>query len=94
MRIFKAVSDPQRRLLFKTADVANFLGCTSNRLAMYLKRKKVFLNSGIYQASDFLYREDGCRELKRSCYFITLDVCERVRFLELKRSQPNGVLQC
>jgi len=81
-----AVSDPQRRLLFKTADVARFLGCTSNSLAMYLKRRKVFHSSGIYQATHFLCRQDVARDLKRGCYFLSLEVCERLkRLMELKR---------
>jgi len=86
MRVFKAQSDPFCRLLFRTKDVATFLRCSPNMLAMYFKRRKHLPNSGIFQATQILYHEDGHFEVKAGSYFVTLEACQEAqRYLNSRR---------
>jgi hypothetical protein len=85
IKVYRALSDPQQRFLFKTVDVALHFKCSPNMLAMYLKRRRALPESGIYQATDILHREEGQAHVKAGCYFITLEACRQIReYLDLK----------
>jgi len=90
INVYTAQSDPYRRILYKTSDVAHFFHCSPNMLAMYLKRRKVSKNQGIYQAIEILHREDNAKDLKAGGYFVALEVCiEFKTYLDDRKHRPG-----
>ncbi len=75
--VFTAVKDPLQQTLYKSAEIANKLGCQRNRLSMYLIRHK-YGKSSIYQASGFQTNgrlHSSCRYLKIGSYFLSMEAC-------------------
>jgi hypothetical protein len=74
--VFTAVEDPQKRVLFRASALAAKLGCKTNKVGMYLARRRDFQDD-IYQATIFRRKPIGATGLKSGGYFITLDGCKK-----------------
>jgi hypothetical protein len=71
--VFTAVADPSKRQLFRASTLAAKLKCKTNKVGMYLARRREFQDD-IYQATNFRRKPIGASGLKSGGYFISLNV--------------------
>ena len=81
VEVFTAASDAEAssggkpRLLFKASSLAHMLNCPTNKLAMYLARRRD-KTDGIFQATVVRHKPEQCMGLKTGSYLISLEVCK------------------
>jgi len=91
--VYTAADDEEEEILYKGSDLAAKTASNSNKLAMYLSRRKGHI-PGIYQASSFLHKGSPRNKLKSGCYFVSLAVCELYQAhlqQQQKKSDTNNV---
>jgi hypothetical protein len=82
--IFYAHEDPQKRVLYKASSLARKFSCATNKLAMYLSRHSR-PDSGIFQATTFLWKPERCAGLKTGCYLLSLAACKEYEAYHAQR---------
>jgi hypothetical protein len=88
--VFTAVEDTQKRILYRASALAAKLGCKTNKVGMYLARRREFQDD-IYQATLFKRKPIGATGLKSGGYFITLDGCKNYQEDFEKVSKSNNL---
>ena len=71
---YTAITDPTQTPLYRVSTLAQKLGCATNKVGMYLARRKTG-GGGIYQASGFLHKPSGRVGLKAGGYFLSVAAC-------------------
>eukprot|EP00475_Leptophrys_vorax_P043547 TRINITY_DN8408_c0_g1_i1.p1 TRINITY_DN8408_c0_g1~~TRINITY_DN8408_c0_g1_i1.p1 ORF type:complete len:813 (+),score=182.54 TRINITY_DN8408_c0_g1_i1:54-2492(+) len=90
--VFTAVADPQKRHLFRASTLAAKLRCKTNKVGMYLARRREFQDD-IYQATVLRRKPMGATGLKAGGYFISLNACKKYEeHFSGGRSKSSGQL--
>jgi hypothetical protein len=74
MEIYTADNDPQVRVLFRASTLAEKFDCATNKVGMYLQRRRQ-ADAGIFQAISFRGKPSGKTGLKVGAYFLSLQAC-------------------
>lgn len=71
VEVYTATSDPLHRTLYRASLLSDKFECASNKLCMYLSRRRSAAD-GVYQSISFLEKPTGHTGLKSGNYFITM----------------------
>lgn len=91
VEIFTALADnlgPERRTLYKASLLANKFQCATNKLAMYLSRRR-HMKDGIFQAIMFTCKPEHSCGLKTGSYLVSLDACKEFENYYAKRKEAR-----
>ena len=89
MEIYTAAIDPERRILYRASVLAEKFGCATNKVGMYLARRRQ-ASSGLYQATSFLHKPMGRTGLKSGGYFCHWTCASRSRSTSSSRPAGSG----
>jgi len=77
LKVYIMVGDKKREVVLRGTDIARKIGCKRSMLTMYLHRHKNEPESGIFQASCFLFKNPSACNLKTGSYFLTENACKK-----------------
>lgn len=85
--VFTAISDPKPgRVLYKASLLAHKFKCATNKLAMFLFRRRTMMD-GVFQATLFLHKPQHSAGLKVGSYFVSEEACKEFESYFHKRQQ-------
>ena len=76
VEVYTALTDPQRLPLYRASALADKYLYATNKVGMYLSRRRLHSGGGIYQATGFQCKPAGRTGLKCGGYFLTIDACK------------------
>lgn len=74
VEIYTAVGDSLQRPLYRASLLSDKFNCASNKLCMYLSRRRS-ASDGVYQSISFTEKPTGHTGLKQGNYFVTMQAC-------------------
>eukprot|EP00475_Leptophrys_vorax_P026221 TRINITY_DN3687_c0_g1_i2.p1 TRINITY_DN3687_c0_g1~~TRINITY_DN3687_c0_g1_i2.p1 ORF type:complete len:346 (-),score=51.13 TRINITY_DN3687_c0_g1_i2:346-1359(-) len=94
VEVFTAVSDPQKRPLYRATLLAKMLEFENNKIGMYLYRKRGQIE-GVYCASSYEFKPDNVMGLRQKSYFLTEQACRllKERFSASRRKSSRRRLK-
>ena len=79
VEVYTAVSDPERRTLYRASALAEKFSCATNKVGMYLARRR-HCETGLWQSVGFRHKPSGRTGLKAGGYFLSQEICESFQF--------------
>lgn len=79
LEVFRAVCDPEKRLLVRPTVLVKKLKFSASRVAMILKRLAQRNVDGIFQASGYLHKSSHSALLRKNAYFVTVEISNLIQ---------------